>query len=138
MKCLPYPFRSWANLASLLCVYCLAPIVFFSYHLYSLSGAPWPLINSDVAIYPLMAYHLTRWDFYYWGQDRTGSIIPFLATIPVQEFGLDAVYTVTWVVYALLLIGWAGMTIFLQNPFLAWVLGVFLFTPFSLVSWQLH
>jgi hypothetical protein len=129
MKCLPYPFRSWANLASLLCVYCLAPIVFFSYHLYSLSGAPWPIITSDLAIYPLMAYHLTLWDFYYWGQDRIGSIVPFLAAIPVKGFGLDAVDTVTWVVYALLLVGWAGMAILLQNPFLAWVLVVFLLTP---------
>jgi hypothetical protein len=135
MKCLPYPFRSWANLTSLLCVYCLVPIVFFSYHLYSLSGAPWPLINSDVAIYPLMTYHLTLWDFYYWGQDRIGSIVPFLAAIPVQGFGLDAVDAVTGVVYALLRVGWAGVAILLQNLFLAWVFGVFLLTPPPLFAW---
>jgi hypothetical protein len=129
MKCLCYPFRSCASIASLLCVYCLAPIAFFSYHLYSLSGAPWPIINADLAIYPLMVYHLTLWDFYYWGQDRTGSIIPFLAAIPVKGFGLDAVHVVTWVVNALLLVGWAGVAILLQKPFLAWVLGVFLLTP---------
>ena len=129
MKCLRYPFRFCPNLTSLLCVYCLAPIVFVSYHIYSPSGAPWPFISSDVAIYPLMAYHLTLWDLYYWGQDRTGSIIPFLAAIPVKGFGLDAVDAVTWVTNALLLVGWAGMAILLQNSFLAWVFGVFLLTP---------
>jgi hypothetical protein len=76
-----------------------------------------------------MAYHLTFWDFYYWGQDRTGSIIPFLAALPVKGVGLDAVDAVTWAAYALLLIGWAGMAILLQNSFLAWVFGVFLLTP---------
>jgi hypothetical protein len=135
VKCLRYPSRSCANLASLLCIYCLAPIVFFSYHLYSLSGAPWPIISADLAIHPLMAYYLTFWDFYYWGQDRLGSIIPFLAAIPVKGFGLDAVDVVTWVVYALLLVGWAGMAILLQNPFLAWVFGVFLLTPPPHFAW---
>src|SRR5882672_394431 len=98
MKGLPYAFSSWANLSSLLCVYCLTKIVFFSYHLYSVSGASWPFISSDVAVHPLMAYYLTLWDFYYWGQDRLGSITPFLAAIPVQGFGVDAVDAVTWVV----------------------------------------
>ena len=113
MKCLRNPFRFRPNLTSLLCVYCLAPIVFVSYHVYSPSSSPWPFISSDVAIYPLMAYHLTLWDLYYWGQDRTGSIIPFLAAIPVKGFGLDAVDAVTWVTNALLLVGWAGMAILL-------------------------
>jgi len=76
-----------------------------------------------------MAYYLTLWDFYYWGQDRLGSITPFLAAIPVQGFGVDAVDAVTWVVDALLLVGWAGVAILLGNPFLAWIFGVFLLTP---------
>jgi hypothetical protein len=82
-----------------------------------------------------MAYHLTYWDFYYWGQDKLGSIIPFLAAIPMKGFGVDAVDTVTWVVYALLLVGWAGVAILLQNPFLAWVFGVFLLTPPLHFAW---
>jgi hypothetical protein len=135
MKCVRDPFSSCTNLAALLCVYCLAPIVFFSFHLYSLTGAPWPIISADLAIHPLMAYHLTLWDFYYWGQDRLGSIIPFLAAIPVKGLGLDAVEAVTWVVVALLLVGWAGMGILLQNPFLAWVFGVFLLTPPLHFAW---
>jgi hypothetical protein len=129
MKCLGYPLRFCPNLSSFLCVCCLGPIVLLSYRIYSPSGSPWPFISSDVAIYPLMAYHLTLWDFYYWGQDRTGSIIPFLAAIPVKGVGLDAVDAVTWVANALLLVGWAGMAILLQNSFLAWALGVFLLTP---------
>jgi hypothetical protein len=135
MKYLRYRFSPRANLAFLLCVYCLAPIVFFSWHLYSLPGAPWPVINSDIAIHPLMAYHLTQWDFYYWGQDRLGSVIPFLAAVPVKVFGMDAVDVVAWVVYVLLLIGWAGIALLLQNPFLAWVLGVFLLTPPAHFAW---
>jgi hypothetical protein len=129
MKCLRYSFRFCPNLAFFLCIYCLAPIVFVFYHIYSPSRSPWPFISSDIAIYPLMAYHLTLWDFYYWGQDRTGSIIPFLAAIPVKGFGLDAVDAVTWVANALLLVGWAGIAILLQNSFLAWVFGVFLLIP---------
>jgi hypothetical protein len=135
MKCRRDPFTSCANLASLLCIYCLAPIIFFSYHIYSMSSGFWPWITSDVAIHSLMTYHLTLWDFYYWGQDRLGSLIPFVAAIPVKAFRLDAVDAVTWVVNALLLVGWAGMAVLLQNPFLAWVLGVFLLTPPPLFAW---
>jgi hypothetical protein len=82
-----------------------------------------------------MTYHLTFWDFYYWGQDRIRSIIPFLAVIPVKGFGLDAVDTVTCVTYALLLVGWAGVVCLLPSPFLAWVFGVFLLTPPLLFAW---
>jgi hypothetical protein len=117
------------NPAYLKCVCCLCPIVFVSYWLYSLPGAPWTNIESDNALHVLMTYHFKPWDVYYWGQDRLGSIIPFLAAIPVKWFGLDAVYAVTWVIYALLLIGWVGFAVFLKNPFLAWILGVFLLIP---------
>jgi hypothetical protein len=47
----------------------------------------------------------------------------------VKGFGLDAVYAVTLVIYALVLIGWMGFAILLNNPFLAWVLGIFLLAP---------
>ncbi len=50
----------------------------------------WPEFNSDHAIHILMAEHFDyRKDWYYWGQNRLGSFLPFLASLLVH-LGLDA------------------------------------------------
>ncbi|MFM6997839.1 MAG: hypothetical protein ACKOX0_01235 [Bacteroidota bacterium] len=66
------------------------------------SVATTPHFNADQAIHALMAerFDWSR-DAYYWGQDRLGSLLPFLGSL-LTAWGLDGLSAMVWVQGAVL------------------------------------
>ena len=61
--------------------------------------------NADFALHPLMAEDLVLpEDMYIWGENRIGSLIPFMARPLVLLFGISGMWAVSVVQYAIL--GW--------------------------------
>lgn len=95
--------------------------------------------TSDNAIHVLMA---SRFDFptdlYYWGQDRLGSILPMLASIPVKLFGFSPIWCVSIVQFLLLFFGFFFFSTFLKNYFLKILFCLFWFFPLQPFDWHMQ
>lgn len=90
-----------------------------------------PDLDSDQAIHALMAADLQLPDdLYYWGQQRSGSIVPILGNVLLKHSALSAIEAVSYVHYFLLLIGYLSFaSIFKSNSArilfaLAWFLPI--------------
>ena len=81
-----------------------------------------PHLNADQVIHALMAerFDWSR-DAYYWGQDRLGSLIPFLGSV-LTTLGLDGLTAMVWVQAAVLL-GCGALWAWLVRDVLLAVLG---------------
>jgi hypothetical protein len=79
-------------------------IILFSF--FQFSYRFYPLLNSDIAINVLMTpdYSLPS-DLYAWGQDRGGTLIPFLAHIVYRIFTISPISAVSVVHYLVLILG---------------------------------
>ncbi|MBP7269369.1 MAG: hypothetical protein KBA16_01005 [Bacteroidia bacterium] len=104
--------------------------------------SPWgsPILNSDGAIEVLMAYwYRLPNDLYYWGQDRGGSLVPMLASFPVQRFGVDPLLAVSVVRYLLMIVGiFGGYFRLLKEARLRFIFCIAFFLPafhFSDLTW---
>jgi hypothetical protein len=86
--------------------------------------------NADYALHPLMAEDLVLpEDMYIWGENRIGSLIPFLARPLVVAFGLSGMWAVSIVQYFLLaLLVWIWYKRF-NSPWLAVAFSAFLLIP---------
>lgn len=94
---------------SLLLFFGLIVIVVLSFSIYA--ARHYPLLNSDDALNILMTYYYELPnDFYCWGQDRGGTLIPLIGQVPHKFFGLSAVNSVSVSNYFILLLGFLGFS----------------------------
>jgi|GEM_PF-6028863 len=86
--------------------------------------------NADYALHPLMAEDLVLpEDMYIWGENRIGSLIPFLARPLVVLFGLSGMWAVSIVQYFILaFLVWWWFKRF-NSPWLAVAFSSFLLVP---------
>ncbi|MBD2090563.1 hypothetical protein H6F67_11930 [Microcoleus sp. FACHB-1515] len=116
--------RKWNWLAIALIV----PIVLLSIR--SFAAAFTPGLNSDHAVHVLMAYHLKLPDdFYYWGQDRLGSLVPVLSHFLLKILPLPVVVVVSIVQYGLLIFGYLCLASLLRHAVSRLALALVWFLP---------
>jgi len=105
----------------------------------------YPLLNSDMAVNILMtpAFSLPH-DIYFWGQDRSGSLIPLIAHWFYQVTGLQPVLIVSIVHYLVLCAGFWALTRFVKSGFgrmvvaLAWFFPPWHFLEFLLILYGIQ
>ncbi|MBD1848649.1 hypothetical protein [Leptolyngbya sp. ST-U4] len=89
-----------------------------------------PALNSDNAIHILMAYDLRLpQDFYYWGQDRLGSLVPIIGHFLLKITSVSPVIAVSLAQYLLLLIGFLAFASLLKSNLLKVILALAWFLP---------
>jgi len=97
---------------------------------FNFSESYYPLLNADAGVNILMSasFHLPQ-DFYYWGQDRGGSLVPMLAHILYSYCGIGLILSVSLVHYLLLFIGYLAMNQMFKNNKTKILLALFWFLP---------
>ncbi|MEI7490266.1 MAG: hypothetical protein WCK92_02625 [Bacteroidota bacterium] len=90
----------------------------------------YPLLNSDMAVNILMTpvFSLPH-DVYFWGQDRSGNLIPLIAHWFYQITGLQPVLIVSIVHYLILSTGFWALTRFVKSGYGRMVLALAWFFP---------
>ena len=63
-------------------------------------------------------------DFYFWGQDRLGSLIPLLGQIPNKLFGLTPILSESLTHYAILFLGFLAFSTFIRSNYYKIIFGV--------------
>lgn len=109
-------------------------IIFLSFRLFS--SRYYSALNSDntIAILMLHYYNLPH-DWYAWGQDRMGSLIPMLGQIFHVEFGLTALMSESIVHYILLTLGYFAFASFFKSKFYKLIFAIFwLWPPFHMID----
>lgn len=92
----------------------------------------YPLLNSDDALNILMAhYYKLPNDLYCWGQDRGGTLIPFISQIFIRLFHLSALTSVSVSNYLLLVIGFFGFASLLKTNYSKILFCLIWFLPFQ-------
>lgn len=71
--------------------------------------------------------------FYFWGQDRLGSLVPFLC-LPWTQLGVPGVWAYGVVLWGLLWLGWECLAHCLQSPISRLLTAWILFFPYSTVA----
>lgn len=90
------------------------------------------IYSSDNAIHVLMAYDFNfSTDLYYWGQDRLGSLVPMLSSVPVK-LGCSPVYAVSVVQFLLMLSGFLFFSSFIAGKTLKLALCLVWFFPLDI------
>ena len=108
----------------------LLGIVTCSFFLYS--SRYYPLLNSDDALNVLMAHDYSLPDnFYCWGQDRGGTLIPLISQLFIKFFHCSAVMAVSFSNYLVLIIGYLGMSCLIKSNYYKLVLAIIWFFPFQ-------
>lgn len=117
----------WKNKWCLLLVLSIAFISFFSFSTYYN-----PLANSDDALNVLMAheYQLPR-DFYCWGQDRGGTLIPFLSQPFVHWFNCSPLLAVSLSNYLVFSLGFIGFASLFKRNSTVILFAILWFLPFQ-------
>jgi len=114
-------------------VYYLLLILLIIFSFYNFAEINFPLLNSDMAVNVLMAQNLDiPHDFYFWGQDRAGSLIPMLAHFLIDAYKFPAMLAVSVVHYAILIAGFFALATFFRNRNLKIILALVWFFP----SWH--
>ena len=96
-----------------------------------LSGLPYyPFLNSDIAVHVLMTESFSfRYDLYFWGQDRLGSLVPMMANVLYRTTGASPFWLTAIVKWLFLVIGCASFWSFIPNRFQRWVWTCLWFFP---------
>ncbi len=103
-------------------------IIFISFLLYS--SLFYPLLNSDNAVTILMIHYFNLPDdFYFWGQDRMGSIIPLIGKVFCKLFNFSALTSESITHYLLLVLGFFSFSHFLKSNFLKVIFAIVWFFP---------
>lgn len=106
-------------------------LILFSF--YNFAEISFPLLNSDMSVTILMAQNLNLpGDFYFWGQDRGGSLIPLLANVLVEAYKFPPALAVSLIHYLILAAGFFAMASFFRNRNLKVLLALIWFFP----SWH--
>ena len=110
--------------------YLVLVILISSLSFFFFSSLFYPLLNSDNAVTVLMIhdFNLPN-DFYFWGQDRMGSLIPFLAQFFYKVFHLSALTSESITHYFILLTGFLAFASFLKNPWYKIIFCIIWFFP---------
>ncbi len=113
-------------------LFCLACICIISVSAIYYSPCFYPYFNSDQAIPVLMAknFQLPR-DYYYWGQNRLGSLIPIIAHFICSIIKVHPVYVVSVVHYLFLFIPFLIISQLITNKWLRISLLGIIFLPFN-------
>lgn len=108
----------------------LGIIILTSFFLYS--SAYYPLLNSDDALSVLMAhYYKLPNDFYCWGQDRGGTLIPLISQVFIKLFNCSALMAVSISNYVILILGYIGFSSLFKTHFSKIIFALVLFLPFQ-------
>jgi hypothetical protein len=114
--------------SGLIYIAAIAITLFLSFRFYS--AWYFCVLNTDNAVNILMIhYYSLPGDFYFWGQDRMGTLIPLIGQIPFRVFDVPAILCDSLVRYAILLAGYAAIAILFQSWFYRLLLAVFWFLP---------
>ena len=93
--------KNFNRLSYYLAVFTIIIISFFLY-----SSNFYPLLCSDDALNILMAhYYKLPADFYCWGQDRGGTLIPLISQVFIKIFHFSALTSVSLSNYLILILG---------------------------------
>lgn len=105
-------------------------IILSSFFLYSLAFNP--LVTSDDALNVLMAFdYQIPPDFYCWGQDRGGTIIPLISQFFIHVLHLSPILSVSLSNYLLLTLGFIGFSKLFKQPFTILIFAVLWFFPYE-------
>ena len=108
----------------------VAFIILSSFFLYSLAFNP--LVTSDDALNVLMAFdYQIPPDFYCWGQDRGGTIIPLISQFFIHVLHLSPILSVSLSNYLLLTLGFIGFSKLFKQPFTILIFAVLWFFPYE-------
>jgi len=90
----------------------------------------YPELNSDDALNILMThYYELPQDWYCWGQDRGGTLVPFISQLFSAGLGWNAVLSVSLSNYLLLVLGFLGFSSLFKNRFIQVLLALVWFFP---------
>jgi len=90
----------------------------------------YPLLSSDDAIYVLMTYYYKLpHDIYYWGQDRGGTLTPFVSQLFFRVFGFSAVNSLSISAYIVLIAGYFGFSSLFKNNYTKAIFAIVWFLP---------
>lgn len=110
--------------------YLVLVILISSLSFFFFSSLFYPLLNSDNAVTVLMIQNFDiPNDFYFWGQDRMGSLIPLLAQFFYKVFHLSALSSESITHYLLLLTGFLAFASFLKNNWYKLIFCIIWFFP---------
>jgi hypothetical protein len=105
-------------------------IVWVSWCFYA--SVNYPLLNSDDALNVLMAhYYSLPGDFYCWGQDRGGTLIPLISWVLMVVGGGSALVAVSMANYLLLVGGFWGFATLLASRWNRLMFALIWFLPFQ-------
>jgi len=105
-------------------------IILLSFFLYS--SRFYPLLNSDDALNILVAhYYKLPNDFYCWGQDRGGTLIPLISQIFIKLFNCSALIAVSLSNYLILILGYIGLSSLIKSNYYKIILAIIWFLPFQ-------
>ena len=108
----------------------VAFIILSSFFLYSLAFNP--LVTSDDALNVLMAFdYQIPPDFYCWGQDRGGTIIPLISQFFIHVLHLSPILSVSLSNYLLLTLGFIGFSKLFKQPFTLIIFAVLWLFPYE-------
>ena len=111
-------------------VFSLSAIILLSFFLYS--SRFYALLNSDDALNILMAhYYKLPKDFYCWGQDRGGTLIPLLSQFFIKTFGCSALLSVSFSNYIILVLGFLGLSSLIKSRYYKIIFAIVWFLPFQ-------
>lgn len=106
----------------------LVLIITLSFFLHS--SLHYPLLNSDDALNVLMAHSYQLPDnFYCWGQDRGGTIIPLIAQIFIKLLGVKPIMAVSFANYLILILGYLAISSFFKSKFTRLIFAIAWFFP---------
>ncbi len=95
--------------------------------------------SSDSAIHVLMAHYFKfPDDLYFWGQDRLGSLVPMVASLPVKWFGASAIWSISIVHYLFLTAGFWLISTFIGRTLPKLLLCVLWFFPLQAFDFHLQ
>jgi hypothetical protein len=110
--------------------YLVLVILISSLSFFFFSSLFYPLLNSDNAVTVLMIHDFKLPnDFYFWGQDRMGSLIPLLAQFFNKVFHLSALTSESITHYLILLTGFLAFASFLKNNWYKLIFCIIWFFP---------
>jgi len=111
----------------------ISALILLSFFHYSEYFYPW--LNADAAVKILIAVSFSRpGDFYFWGQDRGGSLVPMLGHWIYSLPGMSLVLSVSLAHYLIILSGFLAISNMLKNDTGKVILALFWFLP----AWHQH
>jgi hypothetical protein len=122
--------RKYFDRKSLIYYLVIAVIIVTSFFLFS--SAYYPLVSSDMAINILIAdsFSLPH-DFYCWGQDRGGMLIPMIGSFMIRTLSITPIIAVSIANYLILTVGFIGYSKIFNHRITAVLFAIIWFFPYQ-------